>query len=102
MTNTLVRPAQIIFEEPEPKRRYRLAAVAVAVVSAGVVALGVASLNDSPALPAEWASPTTVEELVDSGLVPVESLGNIAVDATKWAIPTSIDDLIESGFDPTS
>lgn len=101
MTNTLVRPPQIVFEDPKPRRR-RLAAVAAAVVAAGAVALGVASLNDAPALPAEWAFPTTIEELVESGLVPVDSLGSIAEDATKWAIPTSIDDLIESGFDPTS
>lgn len=102
VTSTLVRPAQIIFEEPKPKRRYRMAAIAAAVVGAGAVALGIASLNDAPALPAEWPFPTSIEELVDSGLVPVESLGDVAVDATKWAIPTSIDDLIESGFDPTS
>lgn len=102
MTNTLVRPPQVVFEEPKPRRRFRIGAVALVMVAAGAAATGVAVWNEDPVLPATWNFPTTIEELIESGFVPVESLGSIAENATKWVIPTSIDDLIESGFDPTS
>ena len=99
MTDTAVRPPVVIFEEPQPRIRNRVAALTLAVLATGANAVGVASLASSPASSQQWQYPTTVEELVERGFIPAGIVGSAE---TKWAIPTSIDDLIEAGFDPTS